>query len=88
MAKVSITIVRRASGRLLRAHRKNIIKIKGMGECDCVEALTHGFVPPHVRANVMKVWSAYGADILRSNVEEGVTRHKLDDSLDAIVADK
>lgn len=82
LEKTSVAAVRRASGRLLRAHRKEIIKMKNGGEIACIEALTRGFIHHSIRKTVMDMWRLYGVDIVGSGIEQKVRRHTLDDCLD------
>lgn len=86
LEKASVATVRRASGRLLRAHRTGIIKMKNGGEIACVETITRAFVHHATRKTVMGLWKVHGADILGSGVESKVRRHNLDDRLDELVA--
>ncbi len=88
MASWKIAVVRRASGRLLRAHRNGVVDMGPKGETACVEAITRGFMHPSIRNDVMTMWGRHGADIVGSCTENAIRRHQLDDHLDAIVTDK
>lgn len=80
-----VQVARRIAGRLLRAHRGGVIEL-GHTEVDaCVEGLTRGFVPTHLRRHLGRVWLAQGSHVLAAAQEDPDRRKPVDDPLDALV---
>jgi len=80
-----LATVKRIAGRLLRAHRGGHLDIGGSQVDSCVEVLTRGFVPTHLRRIMGAMWLKHGAEIAAGGWEEPTRRKPVDDELDAMV---
>jgi hypothetical protein len=76
---------KRIAGRLLRAHRGGAIELGHMEVDACVEGLTRGFVPTHLRRHLGRMWLAQGSHVLAAGIEDPDRRKPVDEPLDALV---
>ena len=80
-----MSLVRRISARLLRAHRSDVVDLGIGGPERCVDGITRGFVPTHLRRELGKLWETHGATIIENG--ESAPRKPIDDVLDARVTE-
>jgi len=77
-------MTRRIAGRLLRAHRADVISLAPLEVDRCVDGITRPFLPTETRRQLGRLWVAEGATVL--GTEDPERRSPLDDDLDALVS--
>jgi len=80
-----VNTTRRIAGRLLRAHRADVLTLAPLEVDKCVDGITRPFLPTELRRQLGRLWISEGSTVV--GTEDPERRSPLDDDLDALVTE-